>query len=125
MGVINMAHGEMVMLGAYATYVVQTVLPSSLQNWSIAFAIPLAFVVAGIVGIAIDVSSISYLYTPRLKGCLDLGHVLILQQAVRSLFGANNRQVSNPPFMSGRWDSAASRSRPTACGSSCWRLLSS
>ena len=54
MGVINMAHGEMVMLGAYSTYVVQTLLPPSLQNWSLAFAIPLAFVVAGVVGIAIE-----------------------------------------------------------------------
>ena len=53
MGVINMAHGEMVMLGAYSTYAVQTLLPPSLQNWSLAFAIPLAFVVAGVVGIAI------------------------------------------------------------------------
>ena len=52
MGVINMAHVEMVMLGAYATYVVQLLLPSWLQNWSLAFAIPLAFVVAATVGVA-------------------------------------------------------------------------
>jgi urea transport system permease protein len=105
MGVINMAHGEMVMLGAYATYVVQTVLPSSLQNWSIAFAIPLAFVVAGIVGIAIERLVIRYLYTRPLETLLATwGVSLILQQAVRSLFGANNRQVSNPPFMSGAFE---------------------
>ena len=102
MGVINMAHGEMVMLGAYATYVVQSVLPPSLQNWSLAFAIPLAFVVAGVVGIAIERLVIRYLYTRPLETLLATwGVSLILQQAVRSLFGANNRLVSNPPFMSG------------------------
>ncbi len=102
MGVINMAHGEMVMLGAYATYVVQTLLPPSLQNWSLAFAIPLAFVVSGIVGIAIERLVIRYLYTRPLETLLATwGISLILQQGVRSLFGANNRLVSNPPFMSG------------------------
>ena len=102
MGVINMAHGEMVMLGAYATYVVQLLLPASLQNWSLAFAIPLAFFVAAIVGVAIERLIIRYLYTRPLETLLATwGVSLILQQAVRSLFGANNRQVSNPPFMSG------------------------
>jgi urea transport system permease protein len=102
MGVINMAHGEMVMLGAYATFVVQSVLPPSLQNWSLAFAIPLAFVVAGVVGVAIERLVIRYLYTRPLETLLATwGVSLILQQGVRSLFGANNRLVSNPPFMSG------------------------
>ena len=102
MGVINMAHGEMVMLGAYATYVVQAVLPPSLQNWSLGFAIPLAFVVAGAVGVAIERLVIRYLYTRPLETLLATwGVSLILQQAVRSLFGANNKLVSNPPFMSG------------------------
>jgi urea transport system permease protein len=102
MGVINMAHGEMVMLGAYATYVVQLLLPPGLQNWSLAFAIPLAFIVAGFVGIAIERLVIRYLYTRPLETLLATwGVSLILQQAVRSLFGANNRLVSNPPFMSG------------------------
>jgi urea transport system permease protein len=105
MGVINMAHGEMVMLGAYATYVVQTLLPPSLQNWSLAFAIPLAFVVAGAVGIAIERLVIRFLYTRPLETLLATwGVSLILQQLVRSLFGANNRQVSNPPFMSGAFE---------------------
>ena len=103
MGVINMAHGEMVMLGAYATYVVQTVLPPSLQNWSLAFAIPLAFVVAGVVGIAIERLVIRFLYTRPLETLLATwGVSLILQQLVRSLFGANNRQVSNPAVHVGR-----------------------
>jgi urea transport system permease protein len=105
MGVINMAHGEMVMLGAYSTYVVQTLLPPSLQNWSLAFAIPLAFVVAGAVGIAIERLVIRFLYTRPLETLLATwGVSLILQQTVRSLFGASNRQVSNPPFMSGAFE---------------------
>jgi len=105
MGVINMAHGEMVMLGAYSTYVVQSLLPPSLQNWSLAFAIPLAFVVAGVVGIAIERLVIRFLYTRPLETLLATwGVSLILQQLVRSLFGAANRQVSNPPFMSGAFE---------------------
>ena len=102
MGVINMAHGEMVMIGAYATYVVQLLLPPSLQNWSLAFAIPLAFVAAAIVGVAIERLIIRYLYTRPLETLLATwGVSLILQQTVRSLFGADNRLVTNPPFMSG------------------------
>ncbi|HEY4808483.1 MAG TPA: urea ABC transporter permease subunit UrtB [Roseiarcus sp.] len=105
MGVINMAHGEMVMLGAYSTYIVQSLLPPSLQNWSLAFAIPLAFVVAGVVGIAIERLVIRFLYTRPLETLLATwGVSLILQQLVRSLFGANNRLVSNPPFMSGAFE---------------------
>ena len=107
MGVINMAHGEMVMLGAYTTYVVQLMLPPWLQNWSLAFAIPLAFVVAALVGIAIERLIIRYLYTRPLETLLATwGVSLILQQAVRSIFGPNNRQVTNPPFMSGSVDFA-------------------
>jgi urea transport system permease protein len=102
MGVINMAHGEMVMLGAYATYVVQMLLPPSMQEWSLALAIPLAFVAAGAVGIAIERLVIRFLYTRPLETLLATwGVSLILQQGVRSLFGANNRQVTNPHFMSG------------------------
>jgi len=102
MGVINMAHGEMVMLGAYATYVVQLLLPPELQNWSLAFAIPLAFLVAGVVGVAIERLIIRYLYARPLETLLATwGVSLILQQAVRSIFGANNRLVTNPSFMSG------------------------
>ena len=102
MGVINMAHGEMVMLGAYATYVVQLVLPASLQSWSLAFAIPLAFLVSALVGVAIERLIIRYLYTRPLETLLATwGVSLILQQTVRSIFGADNRQVTNPPFMSG------------------------
>ena len=74
----------------------------SLQSWSLAFAIPLAFIVAAIVGVAIERLVIRYLYTRPLETLLATwGVSLILQQLVRSLFGANNRQVTNPPFMSG------------------------
>jgi urea transport system permease protein len=105
MGVINMAHGEMVMIGAYATYVVQLILPDWLQSWSLAFAIPLAFLTAALVGIAIERLVIRYLYTRPLETLLATwGVSLILQQLVRSIFGANNRQVTNPPFMSGSFD---------------------
>jgi urea transport system permease protein len=105
MGVINMAHGEMVMLGAYCTYIVQTLLPPAWQEWSLALAIPLAFLVAGAVGIAIERLVIRFLYTRPLETLLATwGVSLVLQQLVRSLFGANNRQVSNPHFMSGAFE---------------------
>ena len=105
MGVINMAHGEMVMLGAYATYVVQILLPPSLQNWSLAFAIPLAFVVAGDRRRRDRAARHPLSLHPSARDpARTWGVSLILQQVVRSLFGANNRLGSNPPFMSGAFD---------------------
>ena len=102
MGVINMAHGEMVMIGAYTTFVVQSLLPPSLAPWSLAIALPLAFVVAGAVGVLIERLVIRYLYGRPLETLLATwGVSLILQQLVRSIFGANNRQVVAPGFMSG------------------------
>ena len=102
MGVINMAHGEMVMLGAYATFIVQSLLPPALAQWSLAIAIPLAFVVAGCMGILIERLVIRFLYGRPLETLLATwGVSLILQQLVRTIFGANNRQVSAPAFMSG------------------------
>ncbi len=102
MGVINMAHGEMVMLGAYATFFVQSLLPPSLSQWSLAFALPLAFIVAGAVGVLIERLVIRYLYGRPLETLLATwGVSLILQQTVRTIFGANNRQVTAPAFMSG------------------------
>jgi urea transport system permease protein len=102
MGVINMAHGEMVMLGAYTVFVVQSLLPPSLQEWSLAISLPLAFIVAGCVGVVIERFVIQFLYGRPLETLLATwGVSLILQQAVRTLFGANNRQVSAPRFMSG------------------------
>jgi urea transport system permease protein len=108
MGVINMAHGEMVMIGAYVTYVVQETIRNhypGLFDYSLAIAIPLAFIVAGFVGILIERSIIRFLYTRPLETLLATwGLSLILQQAVRSIFGPNNREVGNPSFMSGAFD---------------------
>jgi len=102
MGVINMAHGEMVMLGAYTTFIVQSLLPPWLAQWSLAIALPLAFLVAGAMGVLIERLVIRYLYGRPLETLLATwGVSLILQQLVRSLFGANNRQVVAPTFMSG------------------------
>ncbi len=105
MGVINMAHGEMVMLGAYATYVTQGVIAAtfpSLMNWSLLFAIPVAFLVSGGVGIAIERGIIRFLYGRPLETLLATwGISLILQQAVRSLFGPTNKEVIQPDWMNG------------------------
>jgi urea transport system permease protein len=102
MGVINMAHGEMVMLGAYATYVVQLILPPSMADWSVVLALPIAFLASAAAGVAIERTVVRYLYTRPLDTLLATwGVSLILQQAVRTLFGASNRQVYAPPFLSG------------------------
>jgi len=105
MGVINMAHGEMVMLGAYTTFVVQEIIRATapgLLDYSLAFAIPAAFLFAGLVGVAIERGVIQFLYGRPLETLLATwGVSLILQQAVRTTFGANNREVSTPSFMSG------------------------
>ena len=108
MGIINMAHGELVMLGAYVTFVVQEVIRTSapaLFDWSLAIAIPLAFLVSGAVGVAIERTVIRWLYGRPLETLLATwGISLALQQAVRSLFGANNREVGAPSWMSGSLD---------------------
>ena len=102
MGVINMAHGEMVMLGAYTTFVVQSLLPPALAPWSLAISLPLAFLVAGAMGVLIERLVIRFLYGRPLETLLATwGVSLILQQLVRTIFGANNRQVVAPAFMSG------------------------
>jgi len=108
MGVINMAHGEMVMLGAYTTYVVQEVIRAhnpALFDYSLAFAIPLAFLFAGFVGILIERGIIRFLYGRPLETLLATwGLSLIIQQAVRTAFGPTNKDVGNPSWMSGSFD---------------------
>ena len=108
MGVINMAHGEMVMLGAYTTFVVQEIIRINapwLFDASLFIAIPLAFLVAGGVGVAVERCIIRFLYGRPLETLLATwGLSLVLQQAVRTIFGANNREVGNPSWMSGAFD---------------------
>ncbi|HEV7320069.1 MAG TPA: urea ABC transporter permease subunit UrtB [Ensifer sp.] len=108
MGIINMAHGEMVMLGAYTTFLVQEVIRSSypeLFDWSLAIALPLAFLATGAVGLAIERGVIRFLYGRPLETLLATwGSSLILQQAVRSIFGPTNREVGNPSWMSGAFE---------------------
>ncbi|WP_169567425.1 urea ABC transporter permease subunit UrtB [Sneathiella limimaris] len=108
MGVINMAHGEMVMLGAYTTYVIQETcrlyIPGFL-DYSLIVAIPMAFVVSGIFGIALERSVIRFLYGRPLETLLATwGVSLILQQFVRTIFGPTNKEVSTPSWLSGAWE---------------------
>jgi urea transport system permease protein len=108
MGVINMAHGEMVMLGAYTTFVVQEIIRSNypgLFDYSLLIAVPLAFLVAGAVGVLIERGIIRFLYGRPLETLLATwGLSLVLQQAVRSAFGPTNREVGNPSWMSGAFE---------------------
>jgi urea transport system permease protein len=108
MGVINMAHGEMVMLGAYTTFVVQEVFRASFPgafDYSLLVAVPIAFLVTGAIGIGIERGIIRWLYGRPLETLLATwGLSLILQQAVRTIFGPTNREVGNPSWMSGAWE---------------------
>jgi urea transport system permease protein len=101
MGVINMAHGELMMIGAYTTYVVQQLMPNHI-DYSLWVAIPAAFVIAGLVGIAIERGVIRFLYGRPLETLLaTFGISLILQQLVRTVFSPLNRSVETPSWMSG------------------------
>jgi urea transport system permease protein len=129
MGVINMAHGELIAVGAYTTYVMQGLfatgvnlqlptfvsqpigirLPglgltgSSLELFFV-FALPAAFLVAALVGIALERGVIRFLYRRPLESLLATwGVSLVLQQLFRSIFGANNVQVNSPAWLSGNW----------------------
>jgi urea transport system permease protein len=124
MGVINMAHGEMIAVGAYTTYIVQNifgaglVIPAfglsigipgmNLQGWAYQMyfvaAIPLSFLMAALVGIGLERSVIQFLYRRPLESLLATwGVSLVLQQTFRLMFGANNVQVSSPTYLSGNW----------------------
>ena len=101
MGVINMAHGELIMLGAYTTYVIQLLMPNYIE-YSLFVAVPAAFLVSGLFGVAIERGVIRFLYGRPLETLLaTFGISLILQQMVRSIFGTLNLAVETPQWMSG------------------------
>jgi urea transport system permease protein len=116
MGVINMAHGELMMIGAYATYGVQTLfraLPEACFPYYLLAALPVAFAVTALVGMAIERLVLRHLYGRSLETLLATwGVSLILMQAVRTLFGAQNVSVENPSWMSGSLVLAPSLSLP-------------
>ena len=105
MGVINMAHGELMMIGAYATYVVQGLFQKYLPgafDWYLLAAVPVAFMASALMGALLERSVIRFLYGRPLETLLATwGISLMLQQAVRSIFGAQNVGVENPVWMSG------------------------
>jgi urea transport system permease protein len=124
MGVINMAHGEMIAIGAYTTYVVQNIFGSGLAlspfGWSISLpglnatgwtyqsyfliSLPLSFLAAALSGMILERTIIQYLYRRPLESLLATwGVSLILQELLRLIFGANNVQVSSPIYLSGNW----------------------
>jgi urea transport system permease protein len=101
MGVINMAHGEMIMLGAYCAWAMQQLLPNSITA-ALLLAIPFAFVFTGLAGIFIERTVIRFLYGRPLETLLaTFGISLILQQLVRTFVSSQNVPVANPEFMSG------------------------
>ncbi len=104
-GVINMAHGEFLMIGAYATYVVQTLFRTYAPgafDWYLPAALPASFLAAGIVGFVLERLVLRHLYGRPLETLLaTFGVSLLLMQAVRTLFGAQNVEVANPGWMSG------------------------
>ncbi|HSV55116.1 MAG TPA: urea ABC transporter permease subunit UrtB [Burkholderiaceae bacterium] len=105
MGVINMAHGELMMIGAYATYVVQGLFQKYLPgafDWYLLAAVPVAFMASALMGAALERSVIRFLYGRPLETLLATwGISLMLQQLVRTIFGAQNVGVENPIWMSG------------------------
>ena len=116
MGVINMAHGELMMIGAYATYVVQGLFQKFLPgafDWYLLAAVPVAFLASALMGAALERSVIRFLYGRPLETLLATwGISLMLMQLVRSVFGAQNVGVENPSWMSGGWQVLGNLSLP-------------
>lgn len=108
MRVINMAHGEMLMIGAYSTFVVQNVFAANFpgaMDWYLVVAMPVAFVVSGAVGLALERGVVRHLYGRPLETLLATwGVSLLLIQTVRLTFGAQNVSVANPSWLSGGWE---------------------
>lgn len=104
MGVINMAHGEMIMLGAYCTWFLQTAIPG-FTEYSLVLAIPFAFGTTFLIGVVIEFLVIRHLYGRPLETLLaTFGISLLLQQSVRTLVSPQNVPVSNPEWLSGQWE---------------------
>jgi urea transport system permease protein len=103
MGVINMAHGELIMIGAYVVWGLQRLLPGQ-TALAMIISIPAAFIVSGALGLVLELCVIRFLYGRPLETLLaTFGISLILQQAVRTLISSQNRAVDNPAFLSGMW----------------------
>lgn len=124
MGIINMAHGELIAVGAYTTYVIQNVFAAGLNispfgmsvsipglnlapgnmGWYFVVALPAGFLAAALVGLLLERTVIRFLYRRPLESLLATwGISLVLQQLLRLIFGANNVQVSSPSWLSGNW----------------------
>ena len=105
MGVINMAHGEFIMAGAYVPYVLQTTMFEGSRGAAVLVAFPLAFAVAGLLGVVLDRVLLRRMYGRPLDTLLvTFGVSLILQQAARDLFSANNKDVVTPTYLQGQWE---------------------
>jgi urea transport system permease protein len=105
MGVINMAHGEFIMAGAYVPYVLQTTVFEGSRGAAVLVAFPLAFAVAGLLGVVLDRVLLRRMYGRPLDTLLvTFGVSLILQQAARDLFSANNKDVVTPTYLRGQWE---------------------
>ena len=115
----NFAHGEFLMMGAYTTYVVHKAVPG-VSGVAFLMALPLAFAVTALIGLLLERSFIRYLYGRPYEGMLATwGLSLILQQTARSVFGANNVDVSTPVWLRGGVELMQGTQLPTA-GSSFW-----
>lgn len=103
MGVINLAHGEFIMAGAYVPFVLQTTLFEGAEGVAVLVALPVAFVVAGAMGVVLDRLVLRRMYHRPLDTLLaTFGVSLILQQLARDLFSANNKNVQTPSFLTGQ-----------------------